>query len=149
MIKKYSDKTLVLKDYGVLYAKYVLTKEHPLHWIEYCRITKELPKEIQNGLNRLSKSINLKYNNIIDMDNCINPGCISSPDDINKIANDIRNGLNKIINLNDSVRIVYTIGIMDENEIIKQKSIHNLQNDLITKLGRFLDSSNRSGIFVL
>ena len=63
-----------MKEYGILYARVVLPKEHRLHWLSHCNLTGMLPKDLQEEIKTLSSEINSKYKDvIIPMDNSIIP----------------------------------------------------------------------------
>ncbi len=143
-----------LKPYGVLYARPVFPSRHRLEWLNHCAMTGILPKDIQVEIRNLSSYINDKYKDsiIVPMDNRIVPGCISTPETIDEISKAIYDGMNdifeKLIGESDRVRLIYSVGDMHENWILKSKTTHEIGNyPVMVKVGRTLDVSNDSGIF--
>src|ERR1035437_9439550 len=142
------------KEYGVLYAQIVLPKGHKLEWLRHCALTSVLPKDLQNEIKKLSSDINNKYKSVIviPMDNRIAPGCTTKPEAIDEVANAIYEGMSKIfkklLNEDNRIRLVYTTGEMDSKHIKTCKSTHIIGNfPVMIKVGEYLDSSNKPGIF--
>lgn len=143
-----------LKPYGILYARPAFPKGHRLEWLNSCAMTGILPKDIQTEIKSLSTHINEKYKDVIvvPMDNRIVPGCISTPESIDEIAKEIYDGMNNIfkrlIGGDNLTRLVYSVGDMHENWILKSKTTHEIGNyPVMVKVGRTLDSSNDPGFF--
>ena len=146
-----------MKEYGVLYARVCFPKEHRLNWISFCNIFSLLPKDLQSEVSSLTESINTKYKDVIvvPMDKSIIPGCVTLPDSIEEVANEIYTGMNKIfeklVGETDVVRLVYGIGEMNKDWIEKETTTtHEIGNfPIMVKVGRFLDygeAGKKSGI---
>lgn len=145
--------TTSMKEYGVVYAQVILPKEHKLQWLKHCALTNILPKDLQSEIKELSTKINNKYKDsiIIPMDSRIMPGCTTTPEMVEKVSTDIYNGMNnifrKLINEDNCIRLVYGVGEMPE-EIDEISSTHEIGNyPIIVKVGRYLDSSDKVGMF--
>lgn len=136
-----------MKEYGVLYAKTCFPKEHKLNWITYCNMPSLLPKDLQKEISILAEYINSKFKDVIvvPMDKSTIPVCVTYPESIEEVANEIYTGMNKIfeklVGENDVIRLVYGIGEMDENWIEnKVETTHEIGSfPIMIKIGHFLD----------
>jgi len=134
-------------EYGILYAKVTFPINHKLSWLNHCFLTDILPKDLQNEIKKLSTEINLKYKDyiIIPMDNRIIPGCVSKPEMIEEIANEIYQGMlnifKKIAGEENCIRLVYGIGDIDQDHLENNvTSAHEIGNyPIMIKIGHFLD----------
>lgn len=137
-------------DYGIIYIKICPPKGSPGEWIKYCHIFSSTPKSFQQNVKLIVNDINTKYQDdiIIPMDISVHPGCVTTPESVEVIANDIYNQYLDMVDrqgIPNSVRCVYSIGELSN---INVKSTHNLGNDdVMVKLGRYLDSSDEIGLF--
>ena len=138
-------------EYGVFYLKTVFPKGHRLEWLNYLHISKSMPKDLSDELNLLVSEINSKNGIIIPMDKGVDPGCVTTPEIIEEVANEVYNRYCEIFerltsdNVKDCIRLVWGIG---EMENINYKSTHYLPAyPIMIKVGRFLDSSKKSGIY--
>lgn len=141
---------------GVIYIKVCPPKGHSLEWIKYCYIFDSVPKPIQQNLIHIANDINTKYSDdiIIPMDTMLHPGCTTNPDRVEEIANDM---YDQFLELSDRqgfsnyVRCVYSVGdISDINAISTHRLYHKSgrgYDDVMVKVGRFLDESDDTGIF--
>jgi len=142
-------------EYGILYAKVTFPSNHRLSWLNDCFLTNILPKDLQEEIRKLSIDINSKYKDsiVVPMDNRIIPGCVSRPESIEDIANDIYQGMSDIFKRlgvdENCIRLVYGIGEVDEDHMENTvKSAHEVGGfPIMIKIGRFLDSSKKPGIF--
>jgi hypothetical protein len=134
-------------EYGILYAKVVFPSNHKLSWLNQCFLTNILPKDLQVEIKRLSNDINLKYKDfiIVPMDNRIIPGCVSKPESIEIIANDIYQGMldifKRLTGDENCIRLVYGVGEVDEDHMENTvKSTHEVGSfPIMIKIGTFLD----------
>ncbi len=138
-------------EYGIFYLKTVFPKGHRLEWLNYLHISKSMPKDLSDELNLLVSEINSKNGIIIPMDKGVDPGCVTTPEIIEEVSNEVYNRFCKIFerltsdNVKDCIRLVWGIG---EMESVDYKSTHYLPSyPIMIKIGRFLDSSKKSGIF--
>ncbi len=138
-------------EYGIFYLKTIFPKGHRLEWLNYLHISKSMPKDLSDELNLLVSEINSKDGIIIRMDKGVDPGCVTTPEIIEKVSNEVYNRFCDIFekltsdNVKDCIRLVWGIG---EMENINYKSTHYLPAyPIVIKVGRFLDSSKKSGIF--
>ena len=141
------------KEYGVLYAKVCVPKENKIHWLGHCALFNILPKDLQKEIETLTNNINQKYKDsiIIPMDKRIMPGITTKPEVIEKVAQDIFDGMNlmieKLTGDTNCIRIVYGVG---EFPIIIEKSpsTHQIGSyPLMIKIGTSLDKEWEPGIF--
>lgn len=136
--------------YGVMYVKICPEDNKPGSWIKHCYIKSIIPKSLQLGLNRIVNYINTAYKDdiIIPMDDNVHPGIVTKPNKIYRISKEIYEKFCILASeegIPDSIRCVYSAGDLVDTNV---KSIHLLPNsELMIKLGRFLDSSEKSGIF--
>lgn len=136
--------------YGILYAQTVFPKGHKYEWLRFCNLTNILPLNLKDAVKELSDSINDKYadNLIVRMNNSIFPGCVTTPDKIEEVVQDIYNGMNKIFNEDNCIRLVYGIGEIDERWMESVQSAHEIGSfPIMIKIGRTLESDNTPGIF--
>jgi hypothetical protein len=161
LIKKILDsigETRNMKEYGVLYAKTCFPKDHKLNWLMYCNMSNLLPKDLLTEISTLSEHINSEFKDviIIPMDKSIIPGCVTEPESIEEVANEIYTGMNnifeKLVGESDVIRLVYGVGEMDSNWIEnKVESTHEIGNfPIMIKVGHFLDygpGGKKSGTF--
>ena len=138
-------------EYGIFYLKTVFPKGHRLEWLNYLHISKSMPKDLSDELNLLVSEINSKNGIIIRMDKGVDPGCVTTSEIIEEISNEVYNRFCDIFekltsdNVKDCIRLVWGIG---EMENINYKSTHYLPAyPIVIKVGRFLDSSKKPGIF--
>ena len=144
-----------MKEYGVMYAKVVFPVGHRLNWLKYTFITSLLPKELKQGISDLSNKINDKYKDVIviPMDNKIHPGCVTEPEYIEEISKSIYSGFSDLFHQEDCIRVCYTILELDESEIEKVKSTHEIgthsskNNYLKMCVFNKLDSDDTPGVF--
>jgi hypothetical protein len=136
-----------MKEYGILYAKVVFPSNHRLYWLNHCFLTNILPKDLQEEIKKLSTDINSKYKDsiIVPMDNSIIPGCVSKPESIEGIANDIYQGMldifKRLTGDENCIRLVYGIGEVNEDHMENHvKSAHQVGSfPIMIKIGHFLD----------
>lgn len=136
-----------MKEYGILYAKVVFPSNHKLSWLNHCFLTNILPKDLQDEIKKLSTYINSKYKDsiVVPMDNRIIPGCVSKPELIEDIANDIYQGMldifKRLTGDENCIRLVYGIGEVDKEHMENNvKSTHEVGNfPIMIKIGTFLD----------
>ena len=138
-------------EYGIFYLKTVFPKGHRLEWLNYLHISKSMPKDLSDELNLLVSEINSKNGIIIRMDKGVDPGCVTTSEIIEEVSNEVYNRFCDIFekltsdNVKDCIRLVWGIG---EMENINYKSTHYLPAyPIVIKVGRFLDSSKKPGIF--
>ena len=138
-------------EYGIFYLKTVFSKGHRLEWLNYLHISKSMPKDLSDELNLLVSEINSKDGIIIRMDKGVDPGCVTTSEIIEEVSNEVYNRFCDIFekltsdNVKDCIRLVWGIG---EMENINYKSTHYLPAyPIVIKVGRFLDSSKKPGIF--
>ena len=138
-------------EYGIFYLKTVFPKGHRLEWLNYLHISKYMPKDLSDELNLLVSEINSKDGIIIRMDKGVDPGCVTTSEIIEEVSNEVYNRFCDIFekltsdNVKDCIRLVWGIG---EMENINYKSTHYLPAyPIVIKVGRFLDSSKKPGIF--
>ena len=136
---------------GVIYLKLVFPKGHKLGWLSHCGMNLVLPKDIYNEIKILTKKINTEYADdiIIPMDCRVMPGCTTKPESVDKVAKSMYDGfvyiLNKLGVKDGGPRCVYSVGELSNVDV---KSTHHLGNDeVMIKLGHFLDESDEPGLF--
>lgn len=136
-----------MREYGILYARVVFPSNHKLYWLTHCFLTNILPKDLQEEIKKLSTDINSKYKDsiIVPMDNRIIPGCVSKPESIENIANDIYQGMldifKRLTGDENCIRLVYGVGELDEDHIENHvNSTHEVGSfPIMIKIGTFLD----------
>ena len=137
-------------EYGVIYIKICPPKGHKSEWIKYCHILSETPKSFQQNVREIANDINSKYSTdiLIPMDIAVSPGSVTAPEKVEEIATDMYNQFLELADrqgISNSVRCVYSIGELSN---INVDSTHHLGNDeVMVKVGRFLDESDEPGIY--
>lgn len=137
-------------EYGVIYIKICPPKGHKSEWIRYCHILSATPKSFQQNAEDIANDINTKYSDsiVIPMDIDVHPGCTTTPEKVEEIATDMYNQFLELVErqgIPNSVRCVYSIGELSN---INVDSTHHLGNDeVMVKVGRFLDESDEPGIY--
>jgi hypothetical protein len=137
-------------EYGVIYIKICPPKGHPGEWIKYCHILSSTPKSFQKNVEDIANDINTKYSDsiVIPMDIDVHPGCTTTPESVEEVATDMYNQYCELVDrqgISNSVRCVYSIGELNN---VNVDSTHHLGNDeVMVKLGRFLDESDEPGIY--
>lgn len=137
-------------EYGVIYIKICPPKGHPGEWIKYCHIFSATPKSFQKNAEDIANDINTKYSDsiVIPMDIDVHPGCTTTPESVEEIATDMYNQFCELVErqgIPNSVRCVYSVGELRNVDV---DSTHHLGNDeIMVKVGRFLDESDEPGIY--
>lgn len=137
-------------EYGVIYIKICPPKGHPGEWIKYCHIFSSTPKSFQENVKQIANDINSKYSNdiVIPMDINVHPGCTTVSESVEKVATDMYNQFCELANnqgLDNCIRCVYSIGELSNVDV---ESTHHLGNDeVMVRVGHFLDDSDEPGIF--
>jgi hypothetical protein len=137
-------------EYGVIYIKVCPKDGTPGDWIKYCRILSDTPKSFQNNSKEIANYINTKYSDsiVIPMDIDVHPGCTTTPEKVDEIAQDMYNQFCELAErqgIPNSIRCVYSIGELSN---VNVDSTHHLGNDeLMVKVGHFLDESDEPGIY--
>lgn len=139
------------KEYGVLYLRPIFPKEHKLYWLNYVR-GKTGANDLDNEIKDLSDRINTQYSEyiVLKLDDKVHPGCATTPDMIEVIANDIYVSISEIYERltgeKNVIRLVWGIG---EMEITKSDvTLHHLDSfPILIKVGHELDDFNETGIF--
>jgi len=135
-------------EYGVIYVK--ICPKGPDEWIKYCRILSSLPMSFQQNVVEIANSINSKYSTdiVIPMDITVHPGCTTTPEKVEEVATDMYNQFLELAErqrIPNSIRCVYSVGELSNVDV---KSTHRLNSDeVMIKLGRFLDESDEPGIY--
>lgn len=135
-------------DYGVIYIK--ICPSGGGEWIKYCHILSSTPTSFQQNVRDIANNINSKYSDdiIIPMDITVHPGCTTKSEKVEEIATDIYNQFLELADrqgIPNSIRCVYSVGELSNIDV---KSTHHLGPDeVMVKLGRYLDSSDESGIY--
>jgi hypothetical protein len=135
-------------DYGVIYIK--VCPKGPGEWIKYCHIFSSTPTSFQQNVREIANDINTKYSDsiVIPMDIDVHPGCTTTPESVEEVANDMYNQFCELTErqgISNSVRCVYSVGELSNVDV---ESTHQLGNDeVIVKVGRFLDESDEPGLF--
>lgn len=143
---------------GVIYIRVCPPKGSPAEWLRYCHIISFAPKSFQQNISHIANDINSKYSDgiIIPMDTMIHPGCTTKPEIVDEVANDMYNQYCEMMDrqgIPDSVRCVYSVGELDDEQMNDVKSTHRLYggesgyDKVMLKIGRFLDESDEIGIF--
>ncbi len=119
------------KEYGIFYLKTVFPKGHRLEWLNYLHISRVIPKDLSDELDSLVSDINSRNGIVIPMDKGVDPGCVTEPEIIEEVANEVYNRYCEIFerltsdNVKDCIRLVWGIGEM-EDVIINQLMIYQL-----------------------
>jgi len=141
---------------GVIYIKVVPPKGHKSEWIKYCYLSSMMPADLQNEIKELADLINTRHQAdiVIPMDTMIHPGCTTKPEVVEEIAREMYNGFIKIFSTKigvDCIRCVYSVGeLSNVNVGSTHKLYHSSEkgyDEVMIKLGRYLDSSDTVGIF--
>ena len=134
--------------YGIIYIK--VCPKGSGAWIKHCHILSSTPMSFQQNVVDIANNINSKYSNdiVIKMDVAIHPGCTTTTEKVEEIATDMYNQFCELAErqgIPNSIRCAYTIGELSNVDV---KSTHELGNDeVMVKLGHFLDESDESGIY--
>lgn len=136
-------------EYGVIYIKICPKKGTPGEWIRYCQILSATPKSFQKNAEDIANNINTKYSDIvIPMDIDVHPGCTTTSESVEEIATDMYNQFCELAQrqgVPNSIRCAYSVGELSNVEV---DSTHHLGNDeVMVRVGRFLDESDEPGIF--
>ena len=137
-------------EYGIIYIRICPQKGSPGEWIKYCHILSSTPISFQKNIQHIANEINSKWKDsiIIPMDINVHPGCTTTPDMVEEIAEDMYNQFCELVErqgIPNSVRCVYSIGELSH---VNVKSTHQLANDeVMVRLGHFLDESDEPGLF--
>jgi hypothetical protein len=137
-------------EYGVIYIKVCPKDGTPGDWIKYCQILSATPKSFQQNVEDIANDINGKYSDsiVIPMDTAVHPGCTTTPEPVEEIATDMYNQFCELVErqgIPNSVRCVYSIGELRNVDV---DSTHHLGNDeVMVKVGRYLDESDEPGIY--
>jgi len=119
-------------------------------WLKHCHIFSMTPKLFQTQLLEVVNYVNIKYSSdiLIPMDDSVHPGIVLFPKRSSEIAEDIYLQFCELAinqDIPNSIRCVYITGELLSLEAV---SIHLLPNcELTVKLGRYLDSSDKHGLF--
>ena len=137
-------------EYGVIYIKICPKKGTPGEWIKYCHILSATPKSFQQNAEDIANDINTKYSDsiVIPMDIDVHPGCTTTPEVVEEVATDMYNQFCELAERQEvpnSIRCVYSVGELSNVEV---DSTHHLGNDeVMVRVGRFLDESDEPGIY--
>ncbi len=137
-------------EYGVIYIKICPKEGTPGEWIKYCQILSATPKSFQKNAENIANNINTKYsdNIIIPMDIDVHPGCTTTPEVVEEVATDMYNQFCELAErqgVPNSIRCAYSVGELSNVEV---DSTHHLGNDeVMVRVGRFLDESDEPGIY--
>ena len=135
-------------EYGIIYIK--VCPKSSAAWLKHCHILSSTPMSFQQNVVDIANNINSKYSNdiVIKMDVAIHPGCTTTPEKVEEIATDMYDQFCELAlrqGIADSIRCVYTTGELSNVDV---KSTHQLSNDeVMVKLGHFLDESDEPGIY--
>lgn len=139
---------------GIVYLKISFSKGHNLEWLNYVALTSILPKKMEIKIRDISQKINSEFGKdiLVKLDSKINPGCVSTPESIEKISHRIYSEFADMMKgegVDDScIRCVYTVGDIPEESLKDCRSIHSLDSfPALIRIGTFLDESNIPGIF--
>lgn len=140
-------------NYGILYTQTVFPKGHRYEWLRFCNLTNILPLDLKQATKALSDRINSEFSDsiVVKMDNSIFPGCVTTPDKIEEVAQAIYDGMSEIfrkLKVDDNcIRLVYGVGEIEEKWMTKVKSAHEIGSfPIMIKIGRTLDSAKTPGI---
>jgi hypothetical protein len=137
-------------EYGVIYIKVCPKDGTPGDWIKYCHILSATPKSFQQNSEAIANDINTKYSDsiVIPMDIDVHPGCTTTPESVEEVATDMYNQFCELAErqgIPNSIRCVYSVGELSNVEV---DSTHHLGNDeVMVRVGRFLDESDEPGIY--
>jgi hypothetical protein len=139
-------------EYGVIYIKICPKKGSPGEWIKYCHILSSTPISFQQNVKSIADDINTKYSDsiVIPMDIDVHPGCTTKTESVEEVATDMYNQFCELVErqgIPNSIRCVYSVGELSN---VNVDSTHSLGNDeVMVKLGHFLDESDEPGIYKL
>ncbi len=139
-------------EYGVIYIKICPKKGSPGEWIKYCHILSSTPISFQQNVKSIADDINNKYSDsiVIPMDIDVHPGCTTTPESVEEVATDMYNQFCELVErqgIPNSIRCVYSVGELNN---VNVDSTHHLGNDeVMVKLGHFLDESDEPGLFTI
>lgn len=136
---------------GSIYVKLVPIDKN-LKFLKYCYLIKILPVSFQNEIEDIIHYINDKYFNemIVPMVVGVHPGCIVKPEFTEIIATEIYNKYVEMMKKHSnfpSVRCMCIVGEVDNPH--KSDNIHTSNGISLIQLGRTLDSTDESGLFIL
>jgi hypothetical protein len=137
-------------EYGVIYIKICPKKGSTGEWIKYCHILSSTPISFQQNVKYIADDINTNYSDsiVIPMDIDVHPGCTTTPESVEEVATDMYNQFCELVErqgIPNSVRCAYSIGELSN---VSVDSTHHLSNDeVMVKLGHFLDESDEPGIY--
>ena len=136
-------------EYGIFYLKTVFPRGHKLEWLNYLHIESGIPDDLLDKINVVADEINFKSGIIIPLDKSIQPGCVTTPEIIEEVVNEVYQKFcdifEKLTGEKDCIRLVWGIG---EITNVDKYTTHYLDNyPIVVKVGRFLDSSKEPGIF--
>jgi hypothetical protein len=137
-------------EYGVIYIKVCPKDGTPGDWIKYCHILSATPKSFQQNSEAIANDINTKYSDsiVIPMDIDVHPGCTTTPESVEEVATDMYNQFCELAErqgIPNSIRCVYSVGELNNIDV---DSTHHLGNDeLMVRVGHFLDESDEPGIY--
>ncbi len=137
-------------EYGVIYIKICPKKGSPGEWIKYCHILSSTPISFQQNVKSIADDINTKYSDsiVIPMDIDVHPGCTTTLESVEEVATDMYNQFCELVErqgISNSIRCVYSVGELSNVDV---DSTHSLGNDeVMVKLGHFLDESDEPGIY--
>ena len=137
-------------EYGVIYIKICPKKGTPGEWIRYCHILSATPKSFQQNAEDIANDINTKYSDsiVIPMDIDVHQGCTTTPEVVEEVATDMYNQFGELAErqgVPNSIRCAYSVGELSNVEVY---STHHLGNDeVMVRVGRFLDESDEPGIY--
>ena len=137
-------------EYGVIYIKICPPKGHSAEWLKYCHILSSTPTSLQSNIRQIVNQINSEYKDsiVIPMDMTVHPGCTTNTESVEEISKEIYSYYVEMMDrqgIKDCIRCVYSIGELSNIDV---DTTHHLgSDDVMVKLGRFLDSSDDSGLF--
>ena len=135
------------KEYGVIYIKVCPTGNG--EWIKYCHSLGSTVMSYRENVRDIANDINTKYSNyiVIKMDIDVHPGCTTTPEKVEEIATDMYNQFCELAERQDipnSIRCVYSVGELSNVDV---NSTNLLNDEVMIRLGRFLDESDEPGIY--
>ncbi len=135
-------------EYGVIYIK--ICPKGSGEWIKHCHILSSTPMSFQQNVKEIVNDINTKYSDsiVIPMDIDVHPGCTTTPEKVDEIAQDMYNQFCELAErqgIPNSIRCVYSIGELEN--VDKESTHHLISYPVMVKIGRFLDESDEPGIY--
>lgn len=132
-------------EYGVIYLKIIEPE-----WVKYCHIFSALPLSFRNDVIKVTDGLNVKYK-----DNILTPftynvqnGCVVKSEYVEEVAINLLSAYKDILikqSVNPCIRVVFSTGVV-KSPICDSIHVVN-SDDVVVKVGRFLDSSDEIGIF--